>query len=84
VRPLREVLIFSFRFHLGAELVHLGADRLLRDDDILGAKIGQDRAHSIAVTRFLEIGCDHVPGIGQGGVAGEARLFGRSLARAGE
>jgi hypothetical protein len=44
---------------------------------ILGAQIGQDFAHDIAVTRFLEIGRDHVPGIGQGGVPGEPQLFGR-------
>ena len=79
VCQLREVLIFPLapRPTLGGEVVHLGADRLLRDGGILGAQIGQDFVHDIAVTRFLEIGRDHVPSIGQGGVPGEPQLFGR-------
>jgi hypothetical protein len=41
------------------------------------AQIGQDFTHDIAVTRFREIGRDHVPGIGQGGVPGLLRRAAR-------
>ena len=68
------------RLHLGDghrhQLVHLGADLRGGDRDALGGKILHHLVLDVRVAGFLEIGRDHFLGIGRGGIAGQAELFG--------
>ena len=63
------------------QLVHLGAELRFGDDDALGGEIAGDLADR-AIAAGLEIGGDDVLGVGRGGVAGQAELFGRPQIRA--
>lgn len=67
--------------HLGGchrkQLAHLGANRLFGNGDVLGGKIGRELTQDVGIAGLLEIGRDHLLGIGGGGIARHAQLFGR-------
>lgn len=61
------------RLHLGGrdrnQFVHLAANRLLGEREVLGGEIGNDLAQDVTIAGFLEIGRDHVLDVGRGGIA---------------
>src|SRR5260370_38022592 len=62
------------RDSLRHQLVHLGAELLFGDGDALCREIARHLVDHIAVSGFLELGCDDLPGIGVGVLARHSEL----------
>src|ERR1700742_3241502 len=75
IRPLRSRLYLGYRQR--GHLRHLGPELLLRDGGARGLQIGRHLADHIGVAALSEFGCDDLPGIRTGGLAGDSELFGR-------